>query len=218
MFSGAIIGILGVFALMLLYMGLRFLGNKSWIMGWVRGSVGLVFFAGSLVLILAALDLLSYKQLTAEKTIITLMMEELGEQHYKVNLTHVLEGQEESFELRGDQWQIDARILKFKGLFGRIGAKPSYRLDRISGRYFSLEDERRSERTIYALSESEYGLDTWAWLNENAGIIPGVDTTYGSATYLPMADGALFEVSLSYNGLVAKPLNKLAEQAIQRWK
>lgn len=218
MFSGALIGLLGVLALILLYVGLRFLGNKSWIMGWIRGSFGLCFFAGSTVLILAALDLLSYKQLTSDTTIITVSLEEIDKQHYKINLSHVLEGREETFELRGDQWQIDARVMRFQGLFGMMGVKPSYRLDRISGRYFSLEDERRSDRTVYELTKSEYWLDTWAWLNNNSGIVPGIDTKYGSATYLPMADGALFEVALSRNGLVAKPLNKLAEQAINRWQ
>lgn len=218
MFSGALIGILGVVALIFIYFGLKFLGNKSWIMGWIRGSFGLCFIGASVVVIFVALDLLSYKQLMADKTIVTLHMEKVGEQHYKVNLTHVLEGVDETFELRGDQWQMDARVLRWGGLLKSVGTKPSYRLDRISGRYFSLEDERRSDRTVYELNHSEYWLDTWAWIYKNNELVPGVDATYGSATFLPMADGALYEVVLTSSGLAAKPLNKLAEQAINRWQ
>lgn len=218
MFSGVLIGFLGLVALLLAYFGLKFLGNKSWIMGWIRGSFGLCFIGGGVIVVFVALDLLTYKQLMADRTILTVRLEQIDKQHYKIDLNHVLEGVEESFELRGDQWQIDARVLRWGGLLKAVGSKPSYRLDRISGRYFSLEDERRSDRTIYELAQNKYWLDTWAWVYKNNDLVPGVNATYGSATFLPMADGALYEVVLTGSGLAAKPLNKLAEQAINRWQ
>src|SRR5690625_5714508 len=57
------------------------------------------------------------------------------------------DGTEQEFDLRGDQWQLDARIIKWQGFVAAMGVKPGYRLDRISGRYYTLEDERsaRSE-------------------------------------------------------------------------
>jgi hypothetical protein len=48
--------------------------------------------------------------------------------------------------------------------------------------------------------------------------MPIIDAVYGSATYLPMADGALYEVSLSHTGLLARPLNASAEEAINTWR
>ena len=48
--------------------------------------------------------------------------------------------------------------------------------------------------------------------------IAWVDAEYGSATFLPMADGALFTVKLSSTGLVARPENDRATIAIQDWE
>ena len=40
--------------------------------------------------------------------------------------------------------------------------------------------------------------------------VPWLDALYGSATFLPMADGALYEIKVSQSGLVARPLNQAA--------
>jgi hypothetical protein len=48
-------------------------------------------------------------------------------------------------------------------------------------------------------------------------LMPGVDAYYGTATYLPMADGARFEVTLSRTALLARPVNDAARQAVGDW-
>ena len=95
---------------------------------------------------------------------------------------------------------------------------PGYRLDRLSGRYYSLEEENSSPRTIYSLTSSSGVIDVWQWLHEYGLAWNIIDASYGSATYLPMEDGALFSVSLSANGLIARPLNDRAQAAVDRWK
>ena len=47
---------------------------------------------------------------------------------------------------------------------------------------------------------------------------PGVDAYYGTATYLPMADGAKFEVTLSRTALLTRPANDAARDAIGNWQ
>jgi hypothetical protein len=44
-----------------------------------------------------------------------------------------------------------------------------------------------------------------------------VDAYYGTATYLPMADGARFEISLTRTALIARPLNEPARRAVGDW-
>ena len=63
------------------------------------------------------------------------------------------------------------------------------------------------ERTVYALSENP-GVDLWTLSIEYPRWLPFVDAVYGSATYLPMADGARYEVSITQSGLIARPLNE----------
>ena len=47
--------------------------------------------------------------------------------------------------------------------------------------------------------------------------MPGIDAHYGTATYVPMADGARYEVMLSRDALVARPANDRARDALGVW-
>jgi len=120
------------------------------------------------------------------------------------------------FTLRGDEWQMDARVVNWKPPATLLGLDPIYQLDRLSGRYSNIDDERTEERTVHALSE-EMTLDVWRVARKFPALMPGVDAYYGTATYLPMADGARFEVTLSRTALVARPVNEQARQAVGQW-
>ena len=117
-------------------------------------------------------------------------------------------------EMRGDQWQLDARIVKWQGYLSTFGLKPAYRLERLSGRYYDIEQETTAKRTAHAVHDSLYGVDVWKIFHSNPEWVPVVDAAYGSATYLPMKDGALFEISLSNTGLLARPINDAARDAV----
>ncbi|WP_341937153.1 cation/multidrug efflux pump [Marinimicrobium sp. C2-29] len=201
----------------LVYIALRLLARGRWLRGFLRGLFGVVLLLAALVLALIAADVFSYKQMVKEEPVATLSFEQLGEQHYEATLVHS-SGEEETFTLRGDQWQLDARVIKWQGLMGGLGVSPGYRLDRISGRYYSLAEERSSERTVYSLDNDGWGPDVWAWIKQNPGWFPVVDARYGSATFVPMAADALFEVRLSSTGLLARPLNEPARRALAVWE
>lgn len=118
--------------------------------------------------------------------------------------------------LRGDEWQMDARVVNWKPPATLLGLDPIYQLDRLSGRYSDINDERTEERTVHALSH-DLALDVWQVARKFPVLMPGVDAYYGTATYLPMADGARFEVTLSRTALIARPMNDAAENAVGEW-
>lgn len=119
-------------------------------------------------------------------------------------------------ELRGDEWQIDARVVLWKPPVTLLGLDPIYQLDRLSGRYSDIDDEMKEQRTVYALTE-ELTLDVWRVARQFPRLVPGVDAYYGTATYVPMADGARFEVTLSRDALIARPVNEAARKAVGDW-
>ena len=49
-------------------------------------------------------------------------------------------------------------------------------------------------------------------------LAPGIDAHYGTATFVPMADGARFDVSLSRDALIARPVNDSARAAVGAWR
>ncbi len=217
MFS-IISGVFILFALVALFFSGRILAKISWVFGWIRGMSGLVLLGIAALLVFIALDLTSYKQILTDKPILTVSFEEAGEQQYKATISYIELGKDESYEIFGEQWQIDARVIRWRGIIAMFGTKPGYRLDRLSGRYYSLEDERRKTRSVHQLDQSEYGFDMWKWVQERGSFLPLFDAIYGSATYLPMADGAIYQVSLSASGLVSSPLNQIAKEAVGEWQ
>ncbi|GAB2191620.1 cation/multidrug efflux pump [Sessilibacter sp. MAH2] len=203
-------------ALFVAFLSLRYLFKTSWLMGWIKGTIGLTALGLAIVIALVGLDFFSYKQVIAEKSVGTLEFRQLESQKFQARLL-TTEGQEMNFDINGDQWQLDAKIIKWPGFLAALGVKPAFKLERISGRYYSWEQEQTEPRSVYPIYESNYTIDVWQWCKRLSLNAIGVDATYGSATYLPMADGALYEVSLSHTGLVARPFNNAAENAINSW-
>ena len=212
----AIVSIL--FAIIALGVAGKMLVKLGWFAAWLRGTLGLICLVLGIGLMLAGIDFMSYKRLSVDKPILTISFERLGEQYFQATLLDIERGGESSFEIHGEQWQVDARIIRWEGLMQTFGARPGYRLDRLSGRYYSLEDERRKQRSVHQLVASRHGLDMWKWVQEHGHYIPLVDAVYGSATFLPMEDGAIFEISLSASGLAARPMNTIAQDAVSRWQ
>jgi hypothetical protein len=129
----------------------------------------------------------------------------------------MLDGQlDRMLPIRGDEWQLDARVLTWKPPATILGLDPVYQLERLSGRYSNIERERSAPRTVHSLAE-ERPLDFWNLAREYPRYTPGIDAFYGTATYLPLADGARFQVTLSRDALIARPANEQAREAVGDW-
>lgn len=204
-------------ALVFALFAVKLLFRRGWFLAWLKGSFGFVLVCLGVTVSLVAWDVFHYEEILEEKPIATISFEQLDEQHFEASLV-TSAGLESSYELRGDQWQLDAKLFKWnRGLSG-LGLKPGYRLDRLSGRYYSLEKERNAPRTVHALFDEPTPLDIWRLCRSVSDQLPWLETIYGSATFVPMSDGALYEVVLTHAGLAAKPLNERAESAINRWQ
>jgi hypothetical protein len=69
---------------------------------------------------------------------------------------------------------------------------------------------------VYELNAPQR-IDPWDLIHRYHSWLPWLDAFYGSATFLPMADGALYEIKVSQSGLVARPLNQAARDAVGGW-
>ena len=205
-----------VVAIIIAFWVAKFLLKGRWLVGWLHGMTGLAMLVLAILLLLVAVDIFSYRQLLANKTIASISFIQRDDQRYDALLLYN-DGHQQLFEIHGDQWQIDARIFQWKKPLHQWGVKPGYRLDRISGRYLTLDDENTKKRTVYSLSDSGIGVDTWAWLRDAEEWFPFIDARYGSATFLPMVDGGQYEIALSSTGLLSRPLNEPARNAVDRW-
>lgn len=161
-----------------------------------------------------ALNLHSYHRLTYERPVGTLRFVKLGPQEFRTTLREA-GGRVITTALRGDEWELSARVIKWTGPANLVGFNALYQLDRLEGRYQNLTQEQHDYHTAVGLA-SGGGLDLWSFARTHAWL-PWVDAIYGSATYLPMTNGAEYRVSMSQTGLVARPSNAAAQQAAAYW-
>ena len=206
----------GLLALLALFIAARILLAPRWLLAWLRGTAGLLVLALALLAGVVAYDLRSYDVQVQDRPFLTLTFAADGPQRYRVNL---LEGSKErEVVLEGDLWQLDARLLGWKGLAALIGLEPGYRLEKLSGRFLAIEQQQTARHAQVQLAASPYGIDLWHWLRLTRRDLFLFDPQAARVTYLPIADGAAFSVSLSPTGLLARPLNPAAERALKDWR
>lgn len=157
----------------------------------------------------------SYGRLTAEQVVGEIEFRAAAPGEYTARL--MLDGElDKLLPMRGDEWQIDARIVTWQPPMTILGLDPIYRFDRLSGRYANIDRERSEARTVHSLA-GESPLDVWRVARQYPAFVPGIDAQYGTATYVPMVDGARYEISLSRDALIARPVNDAAREAVGRW-
>lgn len=202
-------------ALLLVFASVRGLRRRRVVRASALGLSGGSLLLAAALLGSIALHLHTYQRFTAEQTVAELQFAAAAPQLFNVSL-QLPDGTSQHTQLAGDEWQLDARVLKWSGLATVLGFQPVYRLDRLSGRYHNVEQERSAPRTIETFKHDR-GLDLWSAARRSDAWIPWVDAVYGSAAYLPMRDGAHFRVTIGNNGLLARPLNDSAIKAVADW-
>ncbi len=211
----ALIVVFALAGILLLFAAVRRLRRRRVLGGMLTGATALVLLLLSACAALIAANLLTYQRLSFEQPAGELQLSRTGPREYSAVLAYP-SGERASFALRGDEWQVDARVLKWHAFANLVGFDTAYRLERISGRYARIEDERTQPRTVYELNAPQR-IDPWDLIHRYHSWLPWLDAFYGSATFLPMADGSLYEIKVSQSGLVARPLNQAARDAVGGW-
>ncbi|TBU73602.1 hypothetical protein [Phytopseudomonas daroniae] len=202
-------------ALLVVFVALRILFGGRWFLAWLRGTCGLVFLGVAVLVGLLAYDLSRYEPWPADKPLLILSFHRTGNL-YQVDIRE--DGAERSVTLEGDLWQLDVRLLQWKGLAELIGLQPGYRLERLNSRFLAIEQQAQARYTQVELTQSLYGVDLWRWLRLSQRDLFMFDAQARRVTYLPMADEAVFNISLTPTGLLAQPMNQAAHKALQDWQ
>lgn len=206
--------VFGGLALAFAITGVAKLARGGLVGGGARLLFGFVFGLAFALGVSLGLNLRTWQRFTHESAAAELTLYEVRPQYYSAEL-RLPDGTVKLVDLAGDEWQLDARVLKWTGFATVLGFDTLWRLERISGRWRDIERERAGERTVHALG-SERGLDLWGLAQRFPGL-PWVDAVYGSAAYLPLADQARYAITVSASGLVARPANEAALAALAAW-
>jgi len=168
-----------------------------------RTLLGLAATSAGLSIGLVAVGTFGYAALTAEEPVARIEVRPAGAQRFDATFIH-RDGRAVQFALAGDEVYVDARILKWQPLGALAGLKTMYELDRIAGRYRSIEDEQKNARTVYALGASK-PIDLFQLRQRFGRLARLVDAQYGSAAWVPADKPVDLDLSVTTSGLVLRP-------------
>ncbi len=206
----------GVLGLVILMTGLaRFMKLKV-ATGTTRTLGGGMLLAGALVLALIGVNLQTYSRLNSERSVAIVDLTLIEPQYYQAQVKFADRENFENFDIRGDEIAFQARVIKWTRWANIVGYDSIFRLDRLQGQYTSVAEEVKKPRTVYPV-RNEPGIDAFELVRNRGGWIKAVDAYYGSATYVPMVDGASYEIIMTQTGLMTRPLNDEARTVLKKW-
>ncbi len=164
--------------------------------------LALLVVAGGLLVGTVLLGIQGYHALTREELAARISVSPVGPQRFAATLRFA-DGKVTRFELAGDEIYVDARILKWKPMANVVGLHTAYELDRISGRYRAIEDERARPRTVHELGTTK-AVDLFALRKRFDFLGKAFDAEYGSGTFVPVSGPARLELRVSTTGLLIR--------------
>jgi hypothetical protein len=195
----------------LLAYSVRLLFKRKPIKAGVNGLISLSLCSAGGILLLILLNVQTYQRLTHEIVLAEVLIGQKN--HSGAPLSLKTDTLEREFLIRTEAWRLDARFLKWKPWLSIVGKDPLVRLERL---------EERSDATLYSGSLNRFDLnDDKSWLeiysaelSQHLGLI---DSIYGSSVYMPVKQGARYQIVASVSGLLARPMNNEAKAAVIEW-
>jgi hypothetical protein len=170
----------------------------------IRRLFGLMLVALAGVSALLAASLVQFFRLTSDTPLLHISIAQRAPQQFVLTAS-TPDAQSRDYDLRGDQWQVDAQIVRWRLPALLAGVPPLYRFERISGRYQDPSQEQSAMHTAYAFDNSSMP-DLTALAHRFPNWLNFVDVQFGSATYMPLSNGAQYEVFMDPRGaLFARP-------------
>ena len=162
----------------------------------------LLLCAGALCLAVS-FGMQGYRALVDEQSAGKLIVKKTAPQRFTARFVFP-DGREATYEIAGDEVQVDAHILKWKPIANLIGLRTAYELDRIGGRFRAIEQERATPRSVHALAPSR-PVDLFDLRQRYVVLAPLLDAEYGSASYVPVDGDVELQVRVAPSGLVLRP-------------
>ncbi|UCF41853.1 MAG: hypothetical protein JSW43_05895 [Gemmatimonadota bacterium] len=198
-----IAGILVVSAVGLLLAGLAALKRRRLFGSAASLTLGLLLLSLAGLSATVAVAIQGYRAFTREEVVAVVSTRPTGVQTFNATFTFP-DGSERSFSLAGDEFYVDAHILKWKPVANLLGLHTTYELDRVAGRYTDIDDELGRPRTVFSLRQDKL-VDMFELRRRFPPLFqPLVDAEYGSATFMLANERTRFEVLVSTSGLLVR--------------
>ncbi|CBL45254.1 Hypothetical protein HDN1F_16710 [gamma proteobacterium HdN1] len=202
-------GFAALLAVLALFFGLRYLLKPNWFRGWVQGNLGIILLALAVALGLLVYNTSQYHALDPNLPVAVISITEQKPQHYEMRVTSG-GGEEIIRTIEGDRWMLTLSAIRWSGIPAMLGARTSIRLDELQARFYDPERLVIQDRVIRPLSEPDLLFDNSKHLRAIATVLRWLHPERHTTIAAPFADGAIFSVLLTPDGLDVRPVNERA--------
>lgn len=193
--------------------GIIGLRRRQAVPGILGSVVGGILLACAAVLLTAGNQLDRFAAVSTSPATFEIRFEQQTPQYYIAALRSPA-GEGGRYGLHGDEWRLDVRVFSW-GPLARMGLDTLYHLRALRSRYTDLDKGalQPPETHYFEPASSE---NPWPWLVWGYEALTFGKTTLLEPGYIPMADGAVFQVSVTHQGVVIQPRNAAAQRAMRR--
>ena len=204
--------LVGCLALLLLYLTLRLGWRLEWLLGWLKGCVLLFMLAACAIVGVLAWELSRFTPITDGARVATLEFRQEAPQQHEVRVSSNAVTQQ--LLVHGELWELDVQVLRWRGLPRMLGLEDGYRLNNLSGRYLTLEQQREMDATLAGpLHSTPAWRDAWRLLDRLE--LGWLYTDAFAIRFMPIADGARYAVEIGATGLSPVAMNPQALEAMK---
>jgi len=131
MLLATLVSVCAVAGLLFLLLAVRRLRHRRFGSCAIHGTSALVLFLAAVAIGLLGVNLLTYHRLTHEQPALEAQFKRAGDARYAAVLTYP-SGETQELALFGDEWQVDAKVLKWTPFADILGFDTAYRLERMN--------------------------------------------------------------------------------------
>lgn len=182
--------------------------------------VAVVFFLGGMVFLNLGLFLQSYRiYAVGEPVALVSVYRSESDEGFTFQIEHLSQAlstdapESQRFYLKGDTWQLQGHIVRFKPWLSFMGLEPVYQFARVQGDYLSFEEAQAKERVMYPMIDKR-AENWWKWVYEHGESVPLVDMVSGSSVSKDAKDGDRFIISVLPTGFTLDRAEDLPSEEI----
>lgn len=191
--------------------GLLLFRFSGWFLPWLKGTLGLTVVLLGVLVMAAGWSALQWQGVSPDRPLYRLSIASEGDNGWRIGLRDEGELLHER-SVRGDLLELRGRLLILDVPLGGRAPSLLYRTDSIRG--FDPDSRTPIQFNTGSSEMASEWFDLWRW--DRAVPLPGVRAESLYPLWVPMIDGAVFEVVLQGNQIVSIPANSAAEQALER--
>jgi hypothetical protein len=206
----------GIIAIAAIWLTIKKARQRKILISCICGFQVLFILSLFVITLLLFSNLNTYRRLTTEQDVVDVLVRHVAGKQYELELI-ADSGQSKRFHINGDEWQIDVRIIKWKSWANLLGLDSYYQLDRLSGRYKDIDQASVTKLIAHNISNEPAKLSLWQLRRLTGNRLALLDAYFGQSVFMPMRHLARYKLSVTQAGLIARPSNEIASQALQAW-